>query len=140
MGPSRAGQQEVLQYLTDGREHLHAPLPSRRVGDNERAISRGAKRGRSEDAARFGANLDDRVGGGHRFIDAEHRVRTAIEDEEVAGRRLAEPAGFTEPSGEVGRDRVYRDEDLGRDRRDRGGERQDDDSAERRDVPDVPAG
>jgi hypothetical protein len=117
-------------------EHLHASDPSRRIRDNERPVVGEVERRRAEDAAGFGANLDDPADAVACRGNGEYRVRAAVEDEIPAVGGLLAGGHLLDLPHEVGGKRAHRSQRFDRERGgESGGNCEDDKTAHRSPAP-----
>ena len=84
-----------------GREDLNPLAAVRRIGDDERAVRLDGERGRIDDASRFRTDLNDLPRAVLLLVESEHRMRSPIEHEVLAGRRLLKSDRLTESAGDV---------------------------------------
>jgi len=96
------GQGESPQRGTGDMEHLHATPVSRRVGHHERAVVGQVERRWPQDAAAFGADLNDLPHAIVRRGDRIDRMGAPIEDEELAVGRLLARGHLFDPASQMG--------------------------------------
>ena len=98
-------QAESTQRRAAGEKDLHAGVAAGCVRDEERAIRGEIERGRIQHATLFSADLDQLGGGIEAARGDVDRMRTAVEDEVVACRRLLTAGEILEAAGDVRRKR-----------------------------------